>query len=246
MDKSEKILNSKFVQSEISIIELCKSVFKKIWLLILAAAIAGGLTLVCSKDSVTQTYISSYKNFFYTENNVLEAKDGSLVSTQASSDVRSLMQIYKYVATNDSILQRVIQDANVDLSADDIISMLSIQVDEKDTIATVSIQGENPDTVYAVAVSLNNIVGDEIMNKIENCKIETLVPPSSPDTIISGKSPVSSAVIVAALVFFLTAVVIVIAEIILDKVKMPRQLEERTGIIVLSSIPKGKNYASRN
>lgn len=235
MDNSKLILESKEVETEISLLYLCKAVLRKTWLLLLVAAVTGTFTFFITKGNEKLSYVSSYKNYFYTTRNV-----------SSSMEPRSIMQIYFYVATDDSILQRVTEESKIDLTIDEVKSMVKIDLDINNAISTVSITGEDPDIVYAISENLNNVVRTEIMRKIENCKIETLVSPSKPEIQSSRNTPLKYAVLVAFMFSVLTSLVIIVAEIVEDKVKNVSQLEEKFGIIVLGCIPDEKNSQGKN
>lgn len=235
MDNSEFRIENKDAEVEISLWTLCKSVFKRLWILILVAAIAGSFAFFSAKSSVSSSYSSSYTNYFYVENN-----------RTSSTDVRSIMQVYYYVATNDDILERVSNEINVGLSVEELKSMINVDLDEKNTIVTVSVKGPVPEVVYAVADKLNTIAANEITSKIEQSHIETLVVPSEPVLQTSGENPVKAAVMAGIFGFILTAALIVIIEIVQDKVKNPAQLEDRIGIVVFGSVPESKKLSRGN
>ncbi len=245
MNNYEPVNRNNDIDVEINFLELCKSLLKRLWILLLAAAVAGSFAFFAVKSTESNSYISNYKNYFYTNDNLIEVNAGNIVSTPSTMDVPSLMQIYYYVATDSNILQRVNEKAELNLSAEEIKSMLSIDIDDKNTIVSVTVCGETPEEVYSVAETLNELAGAELMEKIEGCQIETIVSPSEPEIQVSGRAPVKYAVLAALLAFIITAVVIAVVEIAEDKVKNPVQLEERSGILVLGCIPDGKKLSCR-
>ena len=230
---------------DVSFYELFKSVLSKSWILLIVAVVVGSFAFFSAKSNQSHSYATSFKNYFYTEQDLTETKNGDLVSASASIDIKSLLHLYKYVATNDSILQSVIDTTNINSTVADLKSMLSISYDEKETFVNVTVSGSDPDIVYAVAESLNEITKQELMGKINNCKIETLVEPSAPAIEYHGKNPVKAAVLSALLSIFITAAAIIIIDTVQDKVKSPTQLEERSGIITMGTIPNEKKFSGR-
>lgn len=235
MDSSDLTMQRKEPETEISIYELCKSILKKIWILLLVAAFAAGITYFAGSSGDEEVfYVSSYKSYLYAEKAPFE-----------SADARSIIRIYDYIATNENILDRVIEDSKLDLDGSEIKNMVSFEVDNSSTIITVKVKGEDPSVVYSLTESLNKVVSDELKDQIKNLRVETLVPPSQPALHSNSSSSLKISVMIGILFFILTAIVIIIAEIILDKVKSCSQLEDRTGIVVLGKVPDCRKISGR-
>ncbi len=233
------IINSS-ADVEISLSGLFRSVFKKLWIVLIAAVLVGAFVFFTTRGDESQAYTTSYKNYFYTESPLIEAKDGSLVSAPCSMSANAIMQLYNYIATNDDILQQIIENSSLDLTADEIKSMISVDLDSSASIVTVTIIGNTSEEAYTVAELLNKFVSEEITAKIECSRIETLVEPSTPVLQVINKNTIKSAVMASLLTIIISIVIIVIIEFAEDKVKTPQQLEERFGIVVLGCIPETK------
>lgn len=235
MENSDFTIQNNDAEADISLFELCRSVFKKIWLLLLVAAVAGGLTFFVVTITEEDLYDSSYKSYLY---------DDKLPFS--SADAHSIIQMYDYIATNENILQRVIDDSGIDLSISQVEKMLNFKLDDKNTIVTVTVSAEDPAAVSAIAESLNKVVSAEIRAKVKGIQVETLVSPSQPVLNSSANQPFTSAAMIGLLFFILTAVIVIIVEIAEDKVKGAGQLEERCGFVVLGTVPEcGKHSVRR-
>lgn len=245
MDNTEFKIKKEEAESEISIFEICKSVLKKLWILLIVAALTASFAFVSAKGTVSHSYSSSFKNYFYTETQLVEAKDGSLVTVPNSVDAWGLVKLYNFIVVNDAILQKVADDVNLDLTPGDIRSMLSVERDSENTVVNVVVKGSDPDTVYAISQSLNKISTNEVIDKIRNSRVQALTAPTEPFVTTSGKNAVKSAVLSGAAVFFLGLIIISIYEIVMDKIKNPAQLERRFGIAVLGSVPESKQLSKR-
>lgn len=245
MENSEKLTETRDTGVEIMFAELCKSFLKKLWIVILAAAVAASFAFISAKSSTSSAYISSFKNYFYTEPQLVEAKNGSLVTAPNSVDANGLVKLYNYIATNDVILDRVAEAAGVELKADEIKRMISLVKESDSTIVTVTVKGNDPETVTAIADALNEITTNEVTEKIRNSRVQTLVSPAAAELHVSGKNAVKSAVLLGGLVFVLSSIVVILVEISMDKIKNPAQLERRFGIVVLGSVPESKQLSKR-
>lgn len=235
MENSDFTIQNNDAEAEISLFELCRSVFKKIWLLLLVAAVASGLTFFVVTITEEDLYDSSYKSYLYADKTLF-----------SSADAHSIIQMYDYIATNENILQRVIDDSGIDLSISQVEKMLSFKLDDKNTIVTVTVSAEDPAAVSSIAESLNKVVSAEIKAKVKGIQVETLVSPSQPMLNSSVNQPFTSAVMIGLLFFILTAVIVIIVEIAEDKVKGAAQLEERCGFVVLGTVPEcGKHSVRR-
>ena len=234
MDTSDSDFTENNTAQEISIFELCKSVLKKLWLLVLVAVFSFCGTFFVSRNTDESFYLSSYMSYFYCEKELF-----------TSSSLDNIIQVYSYIATNEDILNRVIEDAQVDLSVDEVRDMISFDIDSKNPLITVTVKGKDSGTVYSLAESLNKTVSDEITGKIKELKVDNLISPTLPEFHFISSSSIRSAINAAALSFIITIFVIIVMELYQDKVKNPLLLERRFGFVVLGNVPDYGKHSYR-
>lgn len=215
---------------EIDLLEVLTALKRKLWLIVLAAIIGGGIAGAFSKFVLTPQYKSTAMLYILSKETTLT----SLADLQIGSQ---LTQDYKIVVTSRPVLEDVIAELGLDMNYKSLKSRLEIDNPTDTRILTISIEDPDPwlakQIVDAVANKSSDYIGD-IMEMIPPKMIEdgeVAIEKSSP-------SNVKNAVIGAMAALVLVCGVITIRVVMNDTVRTEEDVAKYLGLTVLASVPK--------
>lgn len=215
---------------EIDLLQLLMALKKKIWMIIAAAVVCGGIAGAYTKLVVTPLYRSTAMVYILSKETTLT----SLADLQIGSQ---LTQDYKVIVTSRPVLEDVIQQMNLNMSYSQLYSKISI--DNPTDTRILSITAEDPDPVLAkelvdaVARTSSEYIGD-IMEMVPPKTIEQGVVATVPSSPSTRKN-----VMLGAMLGIVLVCGIVVLEVIMnDTVKTEEDVNRYLGISVLASVPE--------
>lgn len=228
MDK-EILINEENDEIEIDLLELFRALKKRIWMILAAAVVVGGISGAFSKFVLTPQFQSTSMVYILSKETTLT----SLADLQIGSQ---LTQDYKIIVTSRPVLEDVIGQLNLDLEYEDLKEKITID-NPKDT-RILSITAQDPDPKMAkeisdaVAKTSSEYIGD----------IMEMVPPKiiEKGVVATRKSSPSNsrnALIGAALGVIMVCGITVLEVILNDTVRTEEDVNRYLGITVLATVP---------
>ncbi len=170
-------------EKEVDVLALGKEVIKRAWIVVLCAVILGAAMLAYTVNFVQPRYKAQVT--FYVNNRV-ENNSGSVSSTDLNVALR-LVNSYVKIIVRDVVLEPVIEELNLDMSAGTLRSMVSAKVADNTEIFTVEVTTPHPQMSADVANKIAELAPD-IISKVISGSVATpfeyaKVPkvPSGPD-----------------------------------------------------------------
>lgn len=158
------------MEQEIDLLELLMAYLHKWWLIVLCGVLAGGIALTYTYFGITPLYragVSVYVN---------NSRSGQSIDYVTSSDLstsKMLVNTYVNIISSDTVLEKVIEEAALGYTPDQLRDMLSAsQVDETE-IFRVYITHPDPQEAARIANAVAEIAPAEIEEFVEgsSCKI---------------------------------------------------------------------------
>lgn len=213
---------------EIDLAEVGRAIFHRIWLVILAGALAGAVAFAISRFFITPMYTSTAQVIVLTD----DSKSSSLANLQASAQLTS---DYAQLMTSPTVLRETIQDLNLTMEEDALKKRITITNPTNTRILIITASDPDPERAQRIvnAISQNgseyitqtlgvttpNISGGEVADK-----------PSSPN--------VKKNTAVGLLIGVLLAIVwIVVSMIVNDTMTTEDDVEKYLNLTVLASVP---------
>lgn len=215
----------------IDLTELFSVLLGKIHIIILVGILTALAAFAGTQLFITPKYTSSTSMY------VLNRSDGTTGVT--SSDLQTgtqLTQDYMELIKSRTVLEEVIAVLNLDMTTDELASMVTTTNTENTRILTIQVENEDPELAREIADALREsastkikeIMDIEAVNTIEEANLPQ--EPSSPsvmkNTAIGGMLGIVLAVGVLVLIYILD-----------DTIKTPDDVETYLGLNVLTSIP---------
>lgn len=211
--------------------KIFRLIIKNIWIIALCAILVSGLALGYVAAFVTPTYqaeISMYINNSSNKNGVVNASDLSVAL--------KLVTTYVNIVKSDSVLDQVIEELDLDLTAGAVRSMLTAEAVDETEMFRVQITHEDPE----MAAEIANTIG-----RIAPKKITEIIDGSSAKIVDMAKVPVNRAspnyvktLIIGLIVGSVLSAVFVVTRDFMDvRIKGEEDLAEISDAPVLGIIP---------
>lgn len=218
---------------EINLAELFVELKKKLWLIILAGVIGGGVFAAYSAFILVPKYTSTAMMYVLSKETTLTSLADLQIGSQLTKD-------YKVMVNSRPVLNEVIEGLGLDYDYKELREKLVIDNPADTRILTLSVEDTDPtaaaDIVNAIAKSSSDYIG-EMMEMIPPKIIEEGEIPDEQTSPNVGRN----AVIGAVAGVFLVCAAVVIRLVMNDTVKTEEDIEKYLRISVLAAVPaKGK------
>ncbi len=216
-------------EMEIDLLQLFYALKKKIWFILAAMIIGGGLAGAYSKFLITPQYSSTSMMYILSKETTLTSLADLQIGSQLTED-------YKVIVNSRPVLGEVIDSLALDMSYEQLLAKISIGNPTDTRILTVTVTDPDPYRAKAivdcVAETASDYIG-EIMEMIPPKIIENGTVATRKTSPSNGKNAVLGAL--AGMV--LVCGVIVIQVIMNDTVRTEEDVERYLGLTVLASVP---------
>lgn len=225
---------------EIDLRELFKALLRRAWLILLCAVIVGASVLAYTINFVEPTYQASVS--IYVNNN--SNKDNAHISSSDLAVALRLVETYVNIIQSDTVLEKVISETGLTLTAGQIRGMLSAKAVGETEMFRVQITSTNPQMSADIANAIAAVAPAEISKIIEGSSAKIIDYAKVP----SGQSAPnysSNAVVGAAVGALLAMVVVIIMHLADVRVKKEEDLLQVQDAPVLGVIPDLEELAKK-
>lgn len=215
---------------EIDVLYLLKKIWQKKVQVLFGAILFGLLTLLFSIIILKPLYTSSTRIYVVTQ-----SSDRNLTSQdlQAGS---YLVNDYREIILSDSVLSEVINREGLTVSSSALRKNLVVAIPSDTRIITISVNDPEPQKAQQLANSIRQVAAEKIkvVTKVEDVTtIEEAKLPTSPSSPNINKN-VSIGALVGATV---AVVLILLLEVLDDRVRRPEDVEEVLGLVLIGVVP---------
>ncbi|KXT86678.1 MULTISPECIES: Wzz/FepE/Etk N-terminal domain-containing protein [Streptococcus] len=217
---------------EIDVFAMLKTLWKRKFSIVLVALVfaiaAFGYSAFLAKkeyQSTSRIYVVSRQN---QDNNALTNSD-----LQAGS---YLVKDYREIILSQNVLSQAIEELKLDMTPAELLKKISVSVPTDTRILSITAKDGDPKEAARIANGLRNVAAEKIISVTKVSDVTTLdeaeVPqsPSSPNI----KRNVLLGFIAGA---GLMVVLMVVVEVLDDRVKRPEDVEELMGLTLLGVVP---------
>lgn len=215
---------------EIDLLELLRAMRQKLWMILLAAVIGGGLAGSFSKFVITPQYTSTAMVYILSKETTLTSLADLQIGSQLTKD-------YKIIVTSRPVLEDVVQTLGLGMSYRDLKN--KIKIDNPTDTRILSIMAEDPDPYLAkqiadkVASTASEYIGD-IMEMVPPKLIEDGEVPKEK----SSPSNTRNALLGALAAMVLVCGGISVGVVLNDTVRSEEDVTKYLGVTVLASVPE--------
>lgn len=215
---------------EIDVLSLLKKLWMKKFLILFMALFFGTLALLGSIFLIKPSYSASTRIYVINQQN---AENITATDLQAGS---FLVNDYKEIITSRDVMKDVIATNSLSLSPDALSKMISVTIPTDTRVISITVTNHDPQQAKDLANSIREVASEKIksVTKVQDVtpleKAQLPSKPSSPNI----KRNTMIGMLIGGL---FTIVIIVIKEVLDDRVKRPEDVEEVLGMTLLGLVP---------
>ena len=217
---------------EINVIQLLKALWAKKVLILLVAIVAGAVSFAYSSFVVKPEYRSTTR--IYVVNRNQSDKPG--LTNQDLQAGTYLVKDYREIILSQDVLEKVVSDLGLTINAKTLSKKVQVTVPADTRIVSISVSDHRPDEASRIANALREVAAQKIIAVTRVSDVTTLeearpaTGPSSPNIRRNTLMGIGAG---AGLVI----VVVLLVELLDDRVKRPEDIEDVMKISLLGVIP---------
>ncbi|MGI1732623.1 Wzz/FepE/Etk N-terminal domain-containing protein [Streptococcus uberis] len=215
---------------EIDVLSLLKKLWMKKFLILFMALFFGTLALLGSVFLIKPSYSASTRIYVINQQN---AENITATDLQAGS---FLVNDYKEIITSRDVMKDVIANNSLSLSPDALSKMISVTIPADTRVISITVTNHDPQQAKDLANSIREVASEKIkaVTKVQDVTpLEKAQLPSSPSSPNIKRNTLIGMLIGGLFTMF----IIVIKEVLDDRVKRPEDVEEVLGMTLLGIVP---------
>ena len=217
---------------EIDVFQLVKVIWKRKFLIVLTAIIAGLAAFAYSSFVIKPQYTSTTRIYVVNRNQA----DKPGLTNQDLQAGAYLVKDYREIILSQDVLEKVVADQKLTMDAKTLGRKVSVTVPADTRIVSISVRDGNPEEASRIANALREVAAQKIISVTRVSDVTTLEearPATSPSSPNIRRNTMMATI---AGVGFVTVIVLLV-ELLDDRVKRPEDIEEVMHISLLGVIP---------
>lgn len=217
---------------EIDVLSLVKTLWRRKFLIIVTAFAMAIVALGYSTFIIKPNYTSATR--IYVVNR--QANENSTLTNQDLQAGTYLVKDYKEIILSQDVLAKVIDDLKLNVQPSALAKKINVTVPTDTRIVSIAVSDGDAKEAARIANSLRQIAAEKIIAVTKVSDVTTLEEAEVPN---SPSSPnIRRNTLIGFLAGgFLISVVILVVEVLDDRVKKPEDVEEALGITLLGVVP---------
>ena len=217
---------------EIDVLQMLKVLWKRKLIIVLAAIITGGIAFGYSSFVVKPEYTSTTR--IYVVNRNQGDKPG--LTNQDLQAGSYLVKDYREIILSQDVLEKVVAEQKLNIDAKTLARKVRVTVPADTRIVSISVRDGVPEEASRIANALREVAAEKIIAVTRVSDVTTLeearpaLSPSSPNI---RRNTILGVGAGAGLIIF----VVLLVELLDDRVKRPEDIEEVMHISLLGVIP---------
>ena len=205
---------------EIDLLRLALALWHKLWLLVLAGVICAGIAFGYTKLFITPLFRTSVTIYV---NNMKHTTTDSVTTSDLSAS-QQLVNTYVNILSSDAVLEKVIEEGQYDLTAQNIRDMMSASAVNNTEIFRVYITSADPQLAADLANTIAQVAPAEIAEIVEGSSVK-IVDYAKVPTQKSSPSTMKNTMMGGLIGLVLAAGVIVLIELFDTRIKSEEDLD---------------------
>lgn len=217
---------------EIDVFQLVKVLWKRKFLIVLAALVAGLAAFAYSSFVIQPQYTSTTRIYVVNRNQA----DKPGLTNQDLQAGSYLVKDYREIILSQDVLEKVVADQSLAMDAKTLGRKVSVTVPADTRIVSMSVRDGKPEEASRIANALREVAAQKIISVTRVSDVTTLEearPATSPSSPNIRRNTMMATI---AGVGFVTVIVLLV-ELLDDRVKRPEDIEEVMHISLLGVIP---------
>ena len=217
---------------EIDVLSLLRTIWRKKFLILLTAILTTGLAFAYSAFLATPQYDSTTRLYVVTQS----SDNGAVITTQDLQAGSFLVKDYKEIILSQDVLKNVTTTLGI---ADDIKEKITVNIPVDTRILSITVRDSDPNQAATIANTLRDEAAKKIIEVTKVSDVTTLeaaLPAENPSTPQTKRNLVLGFIVGA----FLATALVLVLEVLDDRVKRPQDIEEGLGMTLLGVVPQAE------
>ena len=217
---------------EIDVLSLLRTIWRKKFLILLTAILTTGLAFAYSAFLVTPQYDSTTRLYVVNQS----SDNGAVITTQDLQAGSFLVQDYKEIILSQDVLKNVTTTLGI---TDDIKEKITVNIPVDTRILSITVRDSDPNQAATIANTLRDEAAKKIIEVTKVSDVTTLeaaLPAEKPSTPQTKRNLVLGFIVGA----FLATALVLVLEVLDDRVKRPQDIEEGLGMTLLGVVPQAE------
>ena len=217
---------------EIDVLSLLRTIWRKKFLILLTAILTTGLTFAYSAFLVTPQYDSTTRLYVVNQS----SDNGAGITNQDLQAGSFLVKDYKEIILSQDVLKNVTTTLGI---TDDIKEKITVNIPVDTRILSITVRDSDPNQAATIANTLRDEAAKKIIEVTKVSDVTTLeaaLPAEKPSTPQTKRNLVLGFIVGA----FLATALVLVLEVLDDRVKRPQDIEEGLGMTLLGVVPQAE------
>jgi len=214
---------------EIDLVELFYAIISRWTIILLTTVVLATLGYCYGRFVVTPVYSSNSALYVLSKSTSITSMADIQVGANLTND-------YMVVIKGRPVLEQVIENLGLDMDYDALKNKVSVTNESNTRILNISVKDHDIKLAKVIADEIANVSSSFISEKMDQDP-PTILQYGYTDTKRVNRSPNSYAAIFAFLGLIVSAGIVVLLYLINDKIMTPEDLEKRTGLNTLATLP---------
>lgn len=217
---------------EIDVLSLLRTIWRKKFLILLTAILTTGLAFAYSAFLVTPQYDSTTRLYVVNQN----SENGAGITNQDLQAGSFLVKDYKEIILSQDVLKNVTTTLGITGGIKDKITV-TIPTDTR--ILSITVRDSDPNQAATIANTLRDEAAKKIIEVTKVSDVTTLeaaLPAEDPSTPQTKRNLILGFIAGA----FLATALVLVLEVLDDRVKRPQDIEEGLGMTLLGVVPQAE------
>ena len=217
---------------EIDVFQLVKVLWKRKFLIVLAALVAGLVAFAYSSFVIKPQYTSTTRIYVVNRNQA----DKPGLTNQDLQAGAYLVKDYREIILSQDVLEKVVVDQSLAMDAKTLGRKVSVTVPADTRIVSISVRDGKPEEASRIANALREVAAQKIISVTRVSDVTTLEearPATSPSSPNIRRNTMMATLAGAGFV----TVIVLLVELLDDRVKRPEDIEEVMHLSLLGVIP---------
>lgn len=218
---------------EIDILVLLQKIWSKKFRILFFAILFGAGAFFASLFLITPKYTATTRVYVVNQNN--QNNQGNLTAQDLQVGTY-LVSDYKEIITSREVLTDVIANNKLDMTVEELASALTVTIPSDTRVISIAVTEKNPKQASKLANNIRKVAAEKIKDVTKVQDVTTLEKAEVPQ-IPSSPNVKRNTMIGFVLGAFMTVVMIVLFDLLDDRVKSSDDVEEVLGITLLGVVP---------
>ena len=217
---------------EIDVLALLRTIWRKKFLILLTAILTTGLAFAYSAFLATPQYDSTTRLYVVNQS----SDNGAVITIQDLQAGSFLVKDYKEIILSQDVLKNVTTTLGI---TEDIKDKITVTIPTDTRILSITVRDSDPNQAATIANTLRDEAAKKIIEVTKVSDVTTLeaaLPAEKPSTPQTKRNLVLGFIVGA----FLATALVLVLEVLDDRVKRPQDIEEGLGMTLLGVVPQAE------